>query len=314
MVFHAEELHDGGLTTHRVVDETDAGYITKGDANPFTDQDGGEPPVTDDQIVATVLQVNGEVVAIPWVGTAIMTVQNAVLAGQDRAAAALGTGALLSTQGVGLLLFFLGLVLFAASLVGELGQSHARDRSRDRRSNAVDSRYVVIALLLLVLLPANLAMVAPSGSSTVTIDGDTVADAGITPGEQIDHEFTASNDGFVAMVVVVETPTEGASVTPTTLELPGGTSTTATLSVAAPAPDAQQTVTVTQHRYFLILPPSVVATLHGIHPVVAWGVINLLLAVSVLGIAGGVLGFGRIHLRETSRSYPLGIRLRRLFR
>jgi signal peptidase I len=37
VVFDARELHDGGLTTHRVVDETDEGDVTKGDANPFTD-------------------------------------------------------------------------------------------------------------------------------------------------------------------------------------------------------------------------------------------------------------------------------------
>jgi len=37
VTFRAEEIQGGGLTTHRVVDETDRGYITRGDANPFTD-------------------------------------------------------------------------------------------------------------------------------------------------------------------------------------------------------------------------------------------------------------------------------------
>lgn len=42
ITFRAQTLHGGGLTTHRVVGKTEHGYITKGDANPFTDQDSGE--------------------------------------------------------------------------------------------------------------------------------------------------------------------------------------------------------------------------------------------------------------------------------
>src|SRR6056297_3527746 len=76
VVFQARELHDGGLTTHRVVDETEGGYVTKGDANPFTDQDGGEPPVTDGQIVANALQIEGTVVTIPHLGTVVMGIQS----------------------------------------------------------------------------------------------------------------------------------------------------------------------------------------------------------------------------------------------
>ncbi|MFC6975369.1 signal peptidase I [Halomicroarcula sp. GCM10025709] len=59
VTFRAEEIQGGGLTTHRVVDRTDRGYVTRGDNNPFTDQDGGEPPVTDAQIVAVVWQPGG---------------------------------------------------------------------------------------------------------------------------------------------------------------------------------------------------------------------------------------------------------------
>jgi len=61
VVFDARELEGGGLTTHRIVNETDDGYITQGDANPFTDQDDSEPPVSDDQIVAVAWQPNGQV-------------------------------------------------------------------------------------------------------------------------------------------------------------------------------------------------------------------------------------------------------------
>ncbi len=47
IVFEATNIQGGGLTTHRVVEETSQGYVTRGDANPFTDQDSGEPHVRD---------------------------------------------------------------------------------------------------------------------------------------------------------------------------------------------------------------------------------------------------------------------------
>lgn len=65
VAFDAKVLHGGGLTTHRVVDETAAGFITKGDANAVTDQDGSEPPVKRGQDVAVAYQFGGTVVSTP---------------------------------------------------------------------------------------------------------------------------------------------------------------------------------------------------------------------------------------------------------
>ncbi|SNR32076.1 signal peptidase I [Halorubrum vacuolatum] len=90
VVFDAVELQGGGLTTHRVVEVTDEGYVTRGDNNPFRDQEGDEPLVTDDRIVATALQVNGQVVRIPGFGTGIETVTGAAESAQLTAATALG--------------------------------------------------------------------------------------------------------------------------------------------------------------------------------------------------------------------------------
>lgn len=61
---------DTGLVLHRVVDETAAGYVTQGDANPTTDQAAGSPPVTDDRIVAVAV---GDPVTVPWVGAVLST-------------------------------------------------------------------------------------------------------------------------------------------------------------------------------------------------------------------------------------------------
>ncbi len=80
VLYEAQNFDGGGLTTHRVVDDTGEGYITKGDNNPFTDQDGGEPPVAGGQVVGVALQVGGGPVIVPWLGVLVTTVQGVVAA------------------------------------------------------------------------------------------------------------------------------------------------------------------------------------------------------------------------------------------
>lgn len=79
ITYDAETMNGGGLTTHRVHDKVETGYITKGDANLFTDQGAGEPPVTADQIVAEPLQIGPLVVVIPYLGTVIGMLQGAIV-------------------------------------------------------------------------------------------------------------------------------------------------------------------------------------------------------------------------------------------
>lgn len=62
--------HRDELVTHRVVGETEAGYVTQGDNNDVTDQQAGHPPVPREAVVAGVLQFRGSPVTIPGIGTA----------------------------------------------------------------------------------------------------------------------------------------------------------------------------------------------------------------------------------------------------
>lgn len=78
IVYRSTEIEAGGLVTHRIVDRTEAGFVTQGDANPITDQQAGEPPVARDQIVAQVMTVDGHVVALPNVGTVSMWIRSHV--------------------------------------------------------------------------------------------------------------------------------------------------------------------------------------------------------------------------------------------
>ena len=45
--FRPDVIEGGQVTTHRIVGKTENGYITSCDKDLVTDQDGGEPPVTE---------------------------------------------------------------------------------------------------------------------------------------------------------------------------------------------------------------------------------------------------------------------------
>ncbi len=314
VVFRAQELQGGGLTTHRVVDETDRGYVTRGDANPFTDQDGGEPPVTEDRIVAHALQVGGEVVVIPYLGTAIMGVQGAMIGLQNAIATTLGVDALLGPQGVGLVLFGVGIALFGLSAVLGRVEGPTRDRGRDRsRGGALDARRATLLLLVVVLLPANAAMVVPSGVHEMTVDGDTVAAAeGVDPGERAAWEYTVRNRGFVPVVVVFESTDPAVSIPQYRRALGPGDTRELSIGVEAPPPGETRTGTVREYRYLLVLPPAVIEALHDGGPLLAWTTINAVLAGALLLLVSKTVGFGRVRTGGAGR-VSLWVRLRRRF-
>lgn len=103
VVYRSEAIEPGALVTHRVVGETEDGYVTKGDANPVTDQQAGEPPVTRDRVVATALTVDGRVVVIPGLGSPSMAFRSALeglnVPTRPLEAVALGGGAALLWRG-----------------------------------------------------------------------------------------------------------------------------------------------------------------------------------------------------------------------
>ncbi|WP_331235381.1 signal peptidase I [Natronorarus salvus] len=300
VVFEARELHDGGLTTHRVVGETDAGYVTRGDANPFTDQDGPEPPVTDDRIVAVAPQVNGEVVSIPHLGTGVMALQTAVG----------GIGPL--GRSAGSLLVWIGLLLTCVALLSNRGTTHrTTDRSRSR-AGVIGTRTLVVVVVALVVIPVTAAMVVPSGVHTFGI-ASTTADSddplAIEPGETSTVEHTLHNDGVVPAVAVLEPASDGIAVESDRRSLPGGSSEPVSVTLSAPEEEGEYYRSFTEHRYLAVLPSVLLVWLHGIHPLVALSAVNLVALSIFLVLAAVVAGLRPQRIR--SPSTPLSVRVRR---
>jgi len=188
VTFDAQEIEGGGLTTHRVVEETERGYVTRGDNNPFTDQDAGEPVVQDADIVAVALSVGGSVVVIPHLGTVAMTIQSGFASVQTWLAVTLGVRSLQGTQGLAYLIFGLSMVAYVADWF--LSRNSRETRQRDRSRDDGISVFAVVAVLALVLMAtATAAMVVPAGTQEYGVvsaefesENPTVIERGHEPG------------------------------------------------------------------------------------------------------------------------------------
>ncbi|WP_117363317.1 signal peptidase I [Natrarchaeobaculum sulfurireducens] len=295
VVFDAQEIEGGGLTTHRVVDETDTGYVTQGDANPFTDQDSAEPPVQDAQVVATALQVDGSVVTINSLGTAVMTIGETLERGQTWLAATFGVRSFLGTTGLAYLLLGLSVVLYALETIRERRDRSPRDGGSDSGERALeelDPRLLAAGFALVVVVAASAAMLVPAGTHSYDVvsaefesDRPLVIEQGTT--EEIPHEIP--NGGFVPIVSYVEPGSGSVGVDLESTTVGPRSEGETTVAIEAPEETGYYPTYVTEHRYLYVLPAPVLDVLYDVHPWVPFVAIN-----AILG--GGLYLLGRYLL------------------
>ncbi|MFC7226412.1 S26 family signal peptidase [Salinirubellus salinus] len=297
VVYEAKQLNGGGLTTHRVVEETTNGYVTRGDANPFTDQDGSEPPVTDGQIRAVALQVGGSVVTVPALGTLATGLQGAFGGLQRTLSGLVGTD--VPTTAVGLLLLGGGVALYG------LDDGTGRERpTRDRGAGGTDARVLVLVLTLVVVVPLTGSMVLPGGPQDlgiVSAESDSPAGHVVEAGTTEERTYQLSNAGLLPTVVYLEPASEGLVVSPERTVLDGAAERDATLAVSAPPETGYYVRSLVEHRYVAVLPLAVLDSLYRVHP---WAPIVAIDAVVGGGfyLLGTVLvGGGSVRLRRRSR-------------
>jgi signal peptidase len=312
IVYEAQEIQGGGLTTHRIVDETDRGFITRGDANPFTDQDNDEPPVRREQIVAVAWQPGGTVAVIPHLGTAVQGLQDALRTLQVRLAGLLGTRSLLGLQGIAYLLFATTVLLYLLDLY--LADDTSRERDRERETGT-STRLLVGAMALGLVVAGTAAMAAPAGSQEFTIvsaEFESDRPFVVEQGTSTSTRYPVGNSGFVPVVTFLEPGSEAVDVQPREFRIEGRSVVNATLTLSAPPETGVYRRYVSEHRYLALLPQSVIRSLHGIHPWAPVAAIDALIAIPFYLIGIRLLGSGRI--RSRSRDAPSRLsRLRRRY-
>lgn len=306
VTFDAQNIEGGRLTTHRIVGETSAGYITRGDANAFSDHQSDEPPVPRDRVVAEALQVGGRVVVVPNLGDAVGAVRGMF--------GAVGDPFGLSVNQV---VAFVLVALIAAYLLDESGAAGEKRTDRStRRSNGFSGLLVVGGAVAIVLFTATLSMTAASGAVAVPYDSVDPAEAdrgGIPTGTTANTSIELRNGGVVPMTAVLTTPDPNADLADRRVSLGPRERRTVNLSIVAPSPPGAYEVTVERRKYLAVLPGWVLADLSGVSHWLAVLVIDLLLALSVGLVGARLVGFRRVRLRPT-RSVPFEVGLVRWLR
>lgn len=304
VVFQAEALHGGDLTTHRIVGTTDRGYITKGDANPFTDQANDEPPVKDPQIVAEVLQISGDIVVVPHLGTVVTGIRDGLETFQRTLAIQTGMSSLLGVQGLAYLFFAATLLAYGGAVLRDRGR-HTRSRNRPSRDTGMDTRLFLGAFSLLLMVSATAYMVAPAGAYEFgVISTDTPSDRPdvILQGESKNQTYIVPNGGLVPIHAFLEPASEGIAIHPREIYVGSHSQVNATVTLSAPPENGYFRRFLVEHRYLAVLPASTIRALYHVHPWTPIVVIDALIGGGfyLLGIA--LVGGGRVRSRKRTRS------------
>jgi len=301
VVFDAEQLNGGDLVTHRVVDRTERGFVTKGDANPVTDQSSGEPPVKRTQIVATALQVGGTVVAIPGLGVGVMAVGDLTAALQRTLAATLGTRSLLGPQGLSYLLFGLGVALYLGTALASGGSAAPRRRRVGRVGRGLDATVVVLALALVVVLLLTLSMTVPGGAheyEVVSSETDAPGTRVIPHGETETGTFAVPSNGPIPVVAFLEPVDQGIEPDRREVFVPANRVRTVPVELRAPAETGYYRFVLVEHRYLAVLPVDTIRALYEVHPWLPILAIDALFGVGFALLGIGLVGGGPLRLSD----------------
>ncbi|NHN63657.1 S26 family signal peptidase [Haloarcula sp. JP-Z28] len=290
IIYRAEQVNGGDLTTHRIVRETERGYITQGDANPFTDQSAGEPPVRDPQVVAVGIRVAGTLITIPELGTAVMAVQTVGGAFQQRVPTQVWVGA-----GVA------GLFLLLASSrdTGGLNRDSVQNRTGGHDSGRglqAGPREVVLLCGAVVVATATLSVLLPLGPTeyqVVSAETDLPGPGVIPAGETETTAYRVPGGTVFPVKYYVEPASDGVQVLNGTGSgrIQPNNSANATVRLFAPSDTGAYRRYVQEYRYPLILPEPAIEILYQLSPLAPVLVFDTVLALPFI-IVARIIGDG----------------------
>ena len=287
VVFDAQQLRGGGPTTHRIVGETERGYITQGDNNNVPDQITSEPPVRRAQIAGKALEIDGRVLTIPYTGAVATALGGLVDDARQRVNVLLwrltDTSGLSATQFsyvlTGVLLVSYGIESFRERRGGRRDHVQPPRADGDRNDAPVSAHAILIALTLVIAVAATAAMVVPGGPQQYdVVASETDSPVLVAPGETIRITHEIGNSPVLPVVVFLDGD-NSAQIEPREVTLARGA--TATVSAVGTVPNSigHHRFYVVEHRYIAVLPGSVTRILYAQHPWLPVVIIDALVAV-----------------------------------
>lgn len=236
-VYRSEDRDE--YVTHRIVDRTDEGFVTKGDNNQATDQATGHPYVQRDDVVGRVLTLGGKPLTIPKLGVFLAAL------GENRLPAAA-----------------VGALLVVASLLSDSGDGGDRPERSVLRLSDVTHPLLVVGLLAAVGVLLTTAVT--HDITYVAIEGGGPGADTLAVGEPATEEVLLSlpQQSFIYRMV----DTQGMQIAE---HERNESAIAATLRVPPQKTPGPHEASLTVYRYPAVLPRDIVRTLHSTSPVLA---------------------------------------------
>ncbi|MCA1814399.1 MAG: signal peptidase I [Halobacteriales archaeon] len=280
----------GMPAVHRVVGLQDGGLLTKGDANPGTDQAAGEPPVTPDRVLGVPLASGGSLLVIP--ALALPMLQAGTFFRQLELWSG-STAQLLAYVALAASLVLLALPRTRATRArGPRSPSAARfERALQRiLPRGVLGKHVALGTMLLLatttLYAASAAREDVGLEMVVTESPPPGQERSAAPGHDVHRDLHVEGLAFMPTVVILDPTARTVFEAAPALLLPGQESVTPVAERAGPDIGLQQDA-VHVWRYPAFLPPEAMLALHRVLP----GAPALLLG-AFLVVAAGAWSFG----------------------
>jgi signal peptidase len=312
VTFDAVNLNGGGLVTHRVVGTTSDGYITRGDANVVTDQDGSEPPVSESQVVAKALAIGDFVVVIPNLGTAVTTMGSLTTTAQEELAVLLGTRAILGGQGLSYILIGFGGIAYALSAYAENTRS-TRRRDTSRSAGKINPTLIITILILLLTATLTMSMILPGGVHQfqyVSSESDSAGISVIGQGSNETVSYQVPSNGWIPVIVMIEPASDNVAVSDTELVVPAQTTAETNVTISAPPSTGVYVDAIVEHRYLAFLPREMISGLYRIHPWAPLIAINTVVGAASFIVSTTLVGLDPIRIGRRQRDVPLLVKIR----
>lgn len=307
ITWNAKELHGGGLVTHRVVRETPEGFITQGDANPVTDQDGPEPPVKRSEIKAKALQIGGQLVVIPNIGLFVVAIGGLLEAITGLFASLTGSAVSGGSQTLSYVLFGIGIGSYVLFTITEDDAQRETGRDSKRSTDYINAGLVSLGLTLLLVAMITASMVAPSGPvefAFISSDSDAPGPDVIKRGTAEQTTYFVPSNGPIPTATFFEPKTEGIRIEPKEVHVPGFQRRNVSVVLEAPQDRGPVTRVMVEHRYLAIVPVSTIRALYEIHPWLPIIYVDAIFGIGFEALAFVLIGTGkqRVRSRERARS------------
>lgn len=243
--------------THRIIDITlDREYITKGDNNIMTDQQGGEPPIQLDQVIGKALCISGKLIVLPKLGLISQKIQKSM--------PKINVFTLIS---VIILIYALGFVL---DMIFNKENTRKNKKKRIRLLD-IAPFFDPLFLIMCILIIINTLIVGQTIKSwkTEEISYVVVSREGLPnpiSGEKFERIKSLENSSIIPYYTILE-PTDGnMTIKPRILLIPPKENVDYVVSVTAPEKIGYYVQKINIKTYPKLIPPKLLEQLYSISP------------------------------------------------